>query len=67
MVIKTLEKMFKAGFKSGDLQVANSILKWKDPLKIKMMTGTFYTQIQRTQDEAAAAEAVFAVVKAGKF
>ena len=59
---KTLEGVFKAGFKVEDRKVAEANAKWK--AQAAVMTGQFSSLIKGK--EAAAAEAIFAAVKAGK-
>ena len=60
--VKTLAAAFKAGFKSEDRKVAMADAKWKS--KEAIMTGQFNSNIKGKED--AAAEAIFAAVKAGK-
>lgn len=59
---KTLAGVFKSGFKVEDRKVAGSDDKWKK--QAALMTGQFNTLIKGHED--AAAEALFAAVKAGK-
>jgi cytochrome c551/c552 len=61
---KTLEGVFKAGFKEADRKVAAASDKWKKPANLSTMTGQFNSSIKGK--ETAAAEAIFAAVKAGK-
>ncbi|MFY9260216.1 MAG: c-type cytochrome [Gallionella sp.] len=62
---KALAAVFKSGFKVEDRKVAQSVAKWKS--QAGTMTGQYDNLIKKGGNEEAAAEAVFAVVKAGKF
>jgi len=59
---KTLAGVFKSGFKVEDRKVAAHNDKWK--AQAAVMTGMFNSNIKGHED--AAAEALFAAVKAGK-
>ena len=59
---KTLAAVFKSGFKVEDRKLAASNPKWKAQAAI--MTGQYASNIKGKED--AAAEAIFAAVKAGK-
>ena len=61
---KTLAAVFKSGFKVEDRKVASSVAKWKS--QAGTMTGQYENLIKKGGNEEAAAEAVFAAVKAGK-